>query len=584
MNIHGSSKQTFFTNIFNDLSFIVTFLGIALGITKLIIELGKVEFDQSLPLIGFILLFLIWVISSIIRASKSFVSPRKLPFPSSLWRIIFNNIPVEPLETYSSDTKTRILIIYDNSKREKLASIKEKYKDESLDINELSLDELKEWKKEARQKKDLKKNQNETKDLEKNRDKTKEKNLFTELKKCDALLLFWTNDFKNEKWLHRLIEDWALANSHKALLAVNMIPECVYDLNYNTIPEGDSDSSLWRLLSRATERGRLWRAQANSFRRIGILFALLLFFVFLIGGLKYENLESEKSHYYALEKTLDNKIKEIKEELNKNDLKYDYRLWSLIAKCKQAIGNSVDDYFKEEKRKLIQLIEDKLKEYSIGALNDEMGFDSRKLFVSFWVGIKYKEKENSNNYEKSGIRKFSAEDDDSHEIDTQSILGCSFFLENSFVLWKKEGKKVGDKACWKNNFEKPKKIEVTGKWKKIKVSGKEAWRIEFEEDVNKSIWGEYKKTDKDPKERKGLLCLSINNPSYSEFKESKKIMYGICLDSHLEPDFFPNDSKDNDKILVFMREAACIVQIIPQVIIEEVLIRDQNYCRWKSTN
>ncbi|MBW2409201.1 MAG: hypothetical protein JRF72_05345, partial [Deltaproteobacteria bacterium] len=249
-------KSSSIVNFISVVSGIVTL--ISTGPTAFLIIINPHSYISKLMLIFFGITFSFWFLLTLIKAKSSFVSESKTPFPKSFWKFLFNALPVSTGSKY--DSKTKILIIYDDSTEEVFHRIKAKYNDISLAIDCLNISG-KSGLKHAIQEK---------------------------LSKCDSLLFFYTEEMQRNKEIYDLINNWGLKNSHKAILAVT---DCPFRITFNTIPMKEADSSLWRLLSRCTERSYQWLLQARLFRRVGIILSSMLAVVIGLAFNNYSNAE-----------------------------------------------------------------------------------------------------------------------------------------------------------------------------------------------------------------------------------------------------------------------------------------------------
>ena len=191
-----------------------------------------------------------WFAISSHRASRSFRYREPLPWPRWLWPLLFNRLPAMASLITDPTQKTRVLVIFEESSAEIVAQLHTKYVDEHVEIEEF--------------------------DCTESELPSKRHELIQILSGIDAVYLIWTGHLKSTGWLSQVAIDWALQNSFKPILVINMIPDEPYELPYVALPKEKAVSGLWRLLARSSERGRLWRLRASGNRRAFLVTASLL--------------------------------------------------------------------------------------------------------------------------------------------------------------------------------------------------------------------------------------------------------------------------------------------------------------------
>lgn len=468
--------------------------------------------------------FLIWFLYNVFKASKAFKSTKKLPFPSSLWRFIFNELPTGVGHVYDNTNRTKVLIIYNEYSRDKFLSIKEKYSDAFLSIDSILI-----------QGKDF------------------ADELLKKLESCDALLFFYTKQLKYKEILLSHIDKWAFENSHKPILGVT---DCPYDITYNSVQEKNADSSVWRLMLRSTERAEQWRAQAKLFRKIGI--SLM---IFLLIGIVWIICNYQKNYIADISKVISTELS-ILDSSAKNA---DSRKLSILRggqtdKMKERILNVFEEY-KENKALRFEKTRGILNSYLKQVLtriqrdNSLEKISEKPFHLSLWI---YHPKQKEAIFrvawapgEQVKMRKMA--------FDSNSIIGCSISNPGNFVFWKSNLLKEGDDAIWPMNSAFTPNLRSIGWWKKDE-NGK--WGI-FDKN-NKKV-GSYKIFKTDPTERKGLLCVSINS-SVDNKKANENPIYGLCIDTDNDTEFL----KDEETLKSLFRTLV-VLSAVPSEVFKEFI-------------
>ena len=178
------------------------------------------------------------------KAYESFDTIEATPSPAWFWQLVFNRLP-STKGSLQSMTKTRILLVTDTEHLSLAEEIEQQYEDSHLTIDVFECDAPSD-------------------EVDGN------EALGQQLLDKQAAYFFWTPAMKGLEWPHRTLLKWSVANSHKAVLAIDALRDDAYELTFNSVPLDRAKTDLWRLLARSTDRAGLWKAQAEKYRSVSL--------------------------------------------------------------------------------------------------------------------------------------------------------------------------------------------------------------------------------------------------------------------------------------------------------------------------
>ena len=456
-----SDKKVSFKILKNFIDLIPLFIPIAvlLSILAGISEKKAILITWIIAIVGAIIGFAILYK----RASEAAKSPKEFPFPSWFWRFVTNKVPSELGQVYGKDKSIKILIICDNETKKMTDSIIEKYKHDSMILEKFEFRDIPNIK----------------------------EILIDELNNSDAVYLFWTIFIKNSKSAYPIINNWALKNSDKAVLVVNMIPHERYYLTFNTIPKDEAISGIWLLFARSTERAQLWKSQANIYRKFLSGITLFLLSIILYLGIRSNGTLKKGEAFYLRETQMKATWNNLDDIVNFYE-NYFYKKNDINKADLLMFSGAVDGY-----------VEDKL---SYLLKNSPFTVEFPKL--SFWRIIKEEGINKLYEFAVSGAKQNHVKKVDLNE---GTIIGGAFLNPHNFILWKKDFNN-GEPACWDidNNIVGTFVIEKDGER-----------YIRFKESVHVCHFRPEKELIDQGRKLKGLLCFAI--------KTDKKTQIGVSL-------------------------------------------------------
>jgi len=463
----GNSDLKIAPNIFTGFADIVSFFIAITSLPTIVTGL----YEKSVLLIVLVLTVflasLIWIFLRYRRAKYAAKNPKNFPSPTWLWRFITNEVPVGLGKVYGIDQRSKVLIICDNESESIAIAIVERYKDINInfeifdyrDISNIYVD------------------------------------LLNKLNSNDAVYLFWTKFIKNSNSAYQTINSWALKNSDKPVIVVNMIPNEYYYLTFNTVPKEAAISGIWLLFSRSIERAKIWRSQAGVYRKfsIGVITCLVVLIVFV--GFRNIKLESNLKMFNTGAPE-----------------SFRTKFWNNIAKLedfyKKYFYNQI--CFNESDLNFYKNTIDKYTKHKLDFLENIIGMNVESPKLSFWKVIK----NNSEVY----LYEFAVSDNEHVKTgkSNDSIIGGAFENPHNFILWKKD-MKDNEPACWDLNN------DIKGNFVAEK-SGKRYIRF-----IQKQYDCYFKNENKLPDQGRiltGVICFAFNTQNNIQIGVSLSITGG----------------------------------------------------------
>lgn len=457
------------------------------------------------------------------KAQEAYVQNKHLPPPAIFWRILFNKL--SPVKGRSvNNVVISILVIYDSLTDEQYTELHANFKLSTDEDNDLQIVPY-----------------NYSQELQENP-------LFSQLRKSQAVYLFWTKTISKDKDFRKTLDFWSEKETQKPVLVVDMTNE-PYTLPFDRVPLKEASTGLWRLLAKSIERTTLWHQQASAYRNIW-LFTLLLTAIFVAAsGIFYYQKSNIRNALDKRDKSITNhslviarKFQNLRERIastykNENSNSISTANNSNATSNTNLISNARknDSSLKNE----IQIALNEYADYSYEELINRMSNSPSEGtgHISFWRldpnGGYYQQVARSKSNNES-YRTFNAQED--------TIIRCAID-NNVFVFWNKNAVN-GSAAGWDVSG------NLIGTWKDGYASFDP--RIYAKSTCQRAVIPDDDSTS-------GLLCLGVKSIS-----SENNIKNGICIDvPHKNVDFLMEEGTRN-----YLLQAISIMHLIPNELLK----------------
>lgn len=402
---------------------------------------------------------IVWIFYSVISSNSR-------TNPTMLGRLLLHKVPTNP--NVGAASRVQIMLVY-SSEMEKLASqIKKNFgKSTLMDLVMTKIDSL-------------------------DADTFKE-----ELVKNNIAGIYWLYDdiMRNKDWVLNKIEAWSDENDFKPVIYVTLTSDG-YDptLNFARLDEEEAPNGLWRLLSRAYHRTKLWKEQATLYRQVFFISAIIvLLFITGIITISYDR-GRELKHVSQFETS------SWRNFLNSSNVR--------------DVRDKISDMSENKQNAGIRLLLKDLFQPVISEILLKHGITAQsKTKLTLW-------KQGKNTLEEIIISNNDSPTEPI-EINDESMVGCAFFKGNKVIMFRKD-LKDGETAAWSySDLTTP-----IGNWVE---KSKQIVIDEF--DCNCEYDDEMDIEPIKEKNRTGMLLMSFNVPETDQY-------YAFVLDTELKETSF----------------------------------------------